>query len=104
MRRNPAPSRGGIPIEPRDCWVWPRPSTARAALSSLRAGGNRSGAEVALTWLTGYPMAVTYRSGAPEYRPGSRGVAAAAGEAGAILVVGAAAALSDVFWGAAGRN
>ncbi|MGH7513019.1 MAG: hypothetical protein ACREOQ_08865 [Gemmatimonadales bacterium] len=77
---------------------------SRAALSSLRAGGNRSGAEAALTWLTGYPMAVTYRSGAPEYRPASRGVAAAAGEAAAILVVGAAAALSDVFWSAAGRN
>ena len=77
---------------------------SRAALSSLRAGGNRSGAEVALTWLTGYPMAVTYRSGAPEYRPASRGVAAAAGEAGATLVVGAASALSDVFWSAAGRT
>jgi formylmethanofuran dehydrogenase subunit B len=77
---------------------------SRAALSSLRAGGNRSGAEAALTWLTGYPMAVTYRSGVPEYRPASRGVAAAAGEAAAILVVGAAAALSDVFWSAAGRK
>src|SRR5262249_34323213 len=30
----------------------------RAALSSLRAGGNRSGAESVLTWQTGYPMAV----------------------------------------------
>lgn len=77
---------------------------SRAALSSLRAGGNRSGAEAVLTWLTGYPMAVTYRNGAPEYRPASRGVAAAAGQATAILVVGAAAALSDVFWAAAGRT
>jgi formylmethanofuran dehydrogenase subunit B len=77
---------------------------SRAALSTLRAGGNRSGAEAALTWLTGYPMAVTYRSGAPEYRPASRGVAAAAGGAAAILVVGAVAALSEVFWDAAGRT
>ena len=37
----------------------------RAALSTLRAGGNRSGAEAALTWQTGYPMAVSYRARLP---------------------------------------
>lgn len=68
---------------------------SRAALGSMRAGGNRSGAEAALTWQTGYPMAVTYRAGSPQYRPASRGVASAAREAGAILVAGAAAALGD---------
>ena len=36
----------------------------RAALSRLRAGGNRSGAEAALTWQTGYPMRVSSASGA----------------------------------------
>ena len=41
----------------------------RAALSSLRAGGNRSGAEAALTWQTGYPMAVDFASGVPRYAP-----------------------------------
>ncbi len=42
----------------------------RAALSTLRAGGNRSGAEAALTWQTGYPMAVSYRAGYPRYTAG----------------------------------
>jgi formylmethanofuran dehydrogenase subunit B len=63
---------------------------ARAALSSLRGGGNRSGAEAVLTWQTGYPMAVSFQSGAPEYAPASRGAAPAPA---AVLVVGAASGL-----------
>jgi formylmethanofuran dehydrogenase subunit B len=47
---------------------------ARAALSSLRAGGNRSGAEVVLTSQTGYPIAVDYAHGYPRYAPGERGL------------------------------
>jgi formylmethanofuran dehydrogenase subunit B len=47
----------------------------RAALISLRAGGNRVGAESVLTWQTGYPFAVDYSLGYPRYRPGSRGIA-----------------------------
>jgi formylmethanofuran dehydrogenase subunit B len=77
---------------------------SRAALSSLRGGGNRSGAEAALTWQTGYPMAVSYGSGSPRYRPAGRGLAAAAGAASATLVVGAAAALADGIAAAAGRS
>ncbi len=50
----------------------------RAALSSLRAGGNRSGAEMVLTSQTGYPIAISYRPGYPQYTPASRGVANAA--------------------------
>lgn len=70
----------------------------RAALSSLRAGGNRSGAEAVLTWQTGYPMAVTYRPGFPQYVPASRGLAwAMAGGAGAVLVAGAAASLGTAL-------
>ncbi len=46
----------------------------RAALSSLRAGGNRSGAESVLTWQTGYPFAVDYSQGHPRYSPGERGI------------------------------
>jgi formylmethanofuran dehydrogenase subunit B len=65
----------------------------RAAISSLRAGGNRSGAEAALTWQTGYPMAVSYRAGYPQYSPATRGLPRAAAAAGAILVVGAASSL-----------
>ena len=45
----------------------------RAALSSLRAGGNRSGAEMVLTSQTGYPIAISYRPGYPQYTPASRG-------------------------------
>ena len=59
----------------------------RAAMSSLRAGGNRSGLEAALTWQTGYPMAVDFASGVPRYDPSRRGLDRAGGF-GAALVVG----------------
>ncbi|MGH7509834.1 MAG: hypothetical protein ACREMZ_10220 [Gemmatimonadales bacterium] len=76
----------------------------RAALSSLRAGGNRPGAESVLTWQTGYPFAVDYSRGHPRYTPGKRGLdRLAAGGFSAALVVGspdvgdrAAAALSRI--------
>ena len=60
----------------------------RAALSSLRSGGNRSGIEAVLTWQTGYPMAVDFSDGVPRYLPG-RG---ANGGFGAALVAGSAGA------------
>ncbi|MEJ7812379.1 MAG: hypothetical protein WKG32_18360 [Gemmatimonadaceae bacterium] len=41
----------------------------RCALITLRAGGNRSGAEAVLTWRTGFPLAVDFARGAPRYRP-----------------------------------
>jgi formylmethanofuran dehydrogenase subunit B len=41
----------------------------RAALLSLRAGGNQSGAESALTWQTGFPIGVDYSRGYPRYEP-----------------------------------
>jgi formylmethanofuran dehydrogenase subunit B len=41
----------------------------RCALISLRAGGNRSGAESCLTAHTGYPAAVDFSTGYPRYRP-----------------------------------
>ena len=60
----------------------------------LRAGGNRSGAEAALTWQTGYPMRVNLREGHPRYRPGGAGVdRLRGGGADAVLVAGTAAAL-----------
>ena len=46
----------------------------RAALCSLRAGGNRVGAEAVLTSQTGYPFAVDYSRGYPRYMPELRGV------------------------------
>jgi formylmethanofuran dehydrogenase subunit B len=68
----------------------------RAALSSLRAGGNRSGAEAALTWQTGYPMRVSFREGHPRCRPGRSALELlrSAG-ADAVLVAGSLAALED---------
>ncbi len=46
----------------------------RAALCSLRAGGNRVGAEAVLTAHTGYPFAVDYSRRYPRYAPGERGI------------------------------
>jgi formylmethanofuran dehydrogenase subunit B len=61
----------------------------RAALSSLRAGGNRVGAESVLTWQTGYPFAVDHSRGHPRYMPGDRGLdRLARGGFTAALVVG----------------
>jgi formylmethanofuran dehydrogenase subunit B len=62
----------------------------RAALSTLRGGGNRSGAEAVLTWQTGFPFAVDFTRGAPRYRPDRRGTELLeAGVIAAALVVGA---------------
>ena len=65
----------------------------RCALSTLRAGGNRSGADAVATSQTGYPMAIDFARGHPRYRPydGAAGVRLARGEADALLVIGAAA-------------
>jgi formylmethanofuran dehydrogenase subunit B len=61
----------------------------RAALCSLRAGGNRLGAESVLTWQTGYPFAVDYSLGYPRYRPDRRGIAGlATGRYEAALLLG----------------
>jgi formylmethanofuran dehydrogenase subunit B len=64
----------------------------RAALISLRAGGNRVGAETVLTWQTGYPFAVDYSRGHPRYGPGERGLERI-GSSGfqAVLIVGSPA-------------
>jgi formylmethanofuran dehydrogenase subunit B len=69
----------------------------RAVLAGLRAGGNRSGAEAALTWQTGYPMRVSLREGRPRYRPGSSALERLrAGAADAVLVAGAGASLDPL--------
>jgi formylmethanofuran dehydrogenase subunit B len=61
----------------------------RASLISLRAGSNRVGAEVVLTWQTGYPFSVDYSRGHPRYEPGDRGVGRlGAGRFRAALIVG----------------
>jgi formylmethanofuran dehydrogenase subunit B len=65
----------------------------RAALSILRAGGNRSGADAVLTSQTGYPAAVDFFRGYPRYRPfeGSAAARLARREADVVAVIGAAA-------------
>jgi len=62
----------------------------RAALSLLRAGGNRSGIDAVLTSQTGYPAAVDFSRGVPRYRPFDGGALqlASRGEVDAVIVVG----------------
>ena len=68
---------------------------SRCALSPLRGGGNRSGADAVLTWQTGFPMAVDFAPGYPCYRPrDGAGALLARGEVDVALVVGAAGLLS----------
>jgi formylmethanofuran dehydrogenase subunit B len=68
----------------------------RAALCSLRAGGNRVGAEAVLTAHTGYPFAVDYSRGYPRYAPGRRGIDQLRdGAFRAALVVGSAVLDAD---------
>jgi formylmethanofuran dehydrogenase subunit B len=66
-------------------------SPTRCALISLRAGGNRSGADACLTAQTGYPMAVNFSRGYPRYLPyDDASVRVARGGVDAMLVVGSA--------------
>jgi formylmethanofuran dehydrogenase subunit B len=64
----------------------------RAALSLLRAGGNRPGADAVMTWQTGYPASLDFTRGHPRYEPydGTAGARLARGDVDALLLVGAA--------------
>src|SRR5207247_603737 len=66
----------------------------RCALSTLRGGGNRSGADAVLTWQTGFPFAVDFARGYPSYQP-QVGAATllGGGDVDAALVVGTPATL-----------
>jgi formylmethanofuran dehydrogenase subunit B len=68
--------------------------STRCVLSTLRGGGNRSGADAVMTWQTGFPMAVDFSRGTPSYRP-DRAAAALleSGEIDVAVVVGAAHAV-----------
>ncbi|HEX5575648.1 MAG TPA: hypothetical protein VFX42_07215 [Gemmatimonadales bacterium] len=69
----------------------------RAALSSLRAGGNRVGAEAVLTAQSGYPFAVDYSRGYPRYQPGVRGLSRlSTGAYRVLLVIGSRADTSPL--------
>jgi len=60
----------------------------RCALSTLRGGGNRSGAEAVLTAHTGYPTGVSFAAGYPHYQPES-----ASEGADTVLIIGDASHL-----------
>lgn len=62
----------------------------RAALVTLRGGGNRSGADAVMTSHTAYPAAVDFAQGYPRYRPHDGGAVTrlARGEVDAVLVLG----------------
>lgn len=77
----------------------------RAALVTLRGGGNRSGAEAAATWQTGYPATVDFSRGFPRYRPydGSAHARIGGGTVDLVLVTGAAAALDAALRSALAR-
>jgi formylmethanofuran dehydrogenase subunit B len=69
-------------------------ATTRGSLCTLRAGGNRNGADMVLTWQTGFPMAVDFARGAPKYAPEDATLSRLARAAfDAVLLVGATAAL-----------
>jgi formylmethanofuran dehydrogenase subunit B len=68
----------------------------RCALSMLRGGGNRAGADAVLTWQTGFPFAVDFGRGYPTYRPHVDAAARlAGGEVDAALVIGTPATLPE---------
>ena len=69
-------------------------ATTRGSLSTLRAGGNRNGADTTLTWQTGFPMAVDFSRGVPRYTPDDATLPRLRrGAFDAALVVGSSAAL-----------
>ena len=68
----------------------------RCVLSTLRAGGNRSGADAVLTWQTGFPCAVDFGRGYPSYRPHDGAAALVARrEIDATLVIGSPASVPE---------
>ncbi len=68
----------------------------RCALSTLRGGGNRSGADAVLTWQTGFPFAVDFARGYPSYQPRTDAAALlGGGEVDAALVIGSPATLPE---------
>jgi len=62
----------------------------RAALLSLRAGGNGVGAESVLTWQSGFPSAIDYSRGYPRYIPEQRGLDRVDKRFSAALIIGSA--------------
>jgi formylmethanofuran dehydrogenase subunit B len=76
----------------------------RAALSALRAGGNRSGADAVMTSQSGFPLAVDFSRGFPRYRPHERSAQTLLerGEADAVLLIGSATLVPSAVTSAIG--
>jgi formylmethanofuran dehydrogenase subunit B len=68
-------------------------AATRGAVSLLRGGGNRSGADAVATWQTGFPLAVDFSRGYPRYAPWTGDAASrlSRGEIDAILIIGSVA-------------
>ena len=76
-------------------------ATTRGSLCTLRAGGNRNGADTVLSWQTGFPMAVDFARGAPAYTPEDATLSRLArGAFDAVLLIGATMSLPDTLTGA----
>jgi formylmethanofuran dehydrogenase subunit B len=75
----------------------------RCALSSLRGGGNRSGADAAMVWQTGFPFAVDFAVGSPRYRP-EQPASRALESVSVALVIGAADRVPDAVARALGSR
>ena len=65
-------------------------ASTRGALSLLRGGGNRSGADAVATWQTGFPLGIDFTRGYPRYAPwsGTAFSRISRGEIDAMLIVG----------------
>jgi formylmethanofuran dehydrogenase subunit B len=88
----PSPGRDPARAAALIAWTQALNRPTRAALSTLRAGGNRSGADAVLTSQTGYPTAVDFSRGFPRYVAHDGATARLArGEIDAVLIVGLAA-------------
>ncbi len=104
------PSRGAadaderVAITPEDEVAQALNGPARCALSSLRAGGNRSGADAVATWQTGFPFAVDFAPGYPCYRPhAGAAVLLGRGEIDVALLVGSPAGVPPAVAAALGQ-
>jgi formylmethanofuran dehydrogenase subunit B len=80
-------------------------SPTRCALSLLRGGGNRSGADFVVTSQTGYPTAVDFARGFPQYRPwdGTSAVRLESGGLDAVLIIGSVAGVPQDLCSAMNR-
>jgi formylmethanofuran dehydrogenase subunit B len=80
-------------------------ASTRGAVSLLRGGGNRTGADAVATWQTGFPLAIDFSRGYPRYAPwnGTAESRVSRGEIDAMLIVGNVSSVPESMTIAAGR-